>query len=374
MAADPASIPPSHSTDWANPRTRLHSERRTRVLILAAAGLIVVRGTWRTTSARPPGARPTRDRVTFLALRGGAIDRRVRAARSRPRQRKKSSRLRVAGNGPGGGGALPRAHAFEPVLPTDKSRWSTADEALSCNVLAGIDLGQPSASTSADPRRSRRSLSVSNRVRAAFGGLFRRGPQILPRRPTSCSGRPAKAVSKLPASPRSSRSTLIVTPDFDCNGKARSGLACARHPSRQDTSLGFAVGNTDLRVELYPLGFRWSNTRGFSFRRLLWPRVPVAPHLQIRFSHLDTRSSRSAADLFKRRAALARYRRPTIGLSGIRRSSGVSPDSAFELEIQAQRAMRAPSYVTWGLRGRQAIGAAIERRADLRRRLPSRST
>jgi len=139
------------------------------------------------------------------------------------------------------------------------------------------------------------------RVAAAFRVGFGADLKYEPTDPTPDSGRPAKAVSKLPHHTRR-RARHIVTPGL----RAATGKATAR--GSQWCRHQRAVTASSARVRQQPtcgdvpLG-SLGRTSGILFVGSAGPKSPYAPHMKIAFLS-STRGISSDCEYLKRRAAL----------------------------------------------------------------------
>lgn len=349
VASDPASIP-TRLYGWGTPKLDFPLIAEHVSETLAAAGLLV------TPQSLPPAER--------AGLQGQAdtLD-----SVSTDQLRYSLAQFELAGQVfdvalalaemPGGNGALPGI-VLRPILPTQIAVEQPLSESLKLNLRAGVDLGEP----------------FGIYVRPGEVGVrypFQPGtppPQVgfgadfvyQPAAPNVLLGKAGESRLEVGGASVGLALDLIATPDFEFQLKGEtSGLAVVLAVSEQDGFLGALFGNADLRVDV-PLGFRWSNKRGFAFIGSAGLEVTVAPHLQLGFITLDTVHLGALLNLSSDAP-------PSLSIvADVGLSAAIGPIQAaveqigIQLDIQAKRGNAGPFNITVGLRGPAGIGAAID--------------
>jgi uncharacterized protein DUF6603 len=349
IAADPGSIP-ARIYGWGTPQLDFTLIAEHVSYILAAAGLVVVReDLLEEERAGLQGAADTLDRVNSMQLRYSIGEFEVLG-----QTRDVALALLEM---PGGGGALPGL-MLRPVLPTDIAVEQPLTESLKLQLRAGVDLGQPFGIYVRPGEVGVRYPFQPGTPPPSVG--FGADLKYQPATPNVLLGKAGESRLEVAGVSFGIALDIIATPDVELQLKGDcSGLAVVLAVSEQDGFLGSLFGNTDLRVDV-PLGFRWSNKRGFAFVGSAGLEVTVAPHLQIGFLTLDTVHLGALLNLSSGAP-------PSLDIvADVGLSAAIGPIQAaveqigVQLEVQAQRGNAGPFSVTVGLRGPSGIGAAID--------------
>lgn len=258
---------------------------------------------------------------------------------------------------PGGNGKLPGL-ILRPVLPTSIALEQPLTETLDLKLRAGVDLGEPFGIFVRPGEVGVRYPFQPGTPPPSVGF----GADLIyePSTPQVLLGKSGETRLEVAGLSAGLALDLIATPDFELQLQADAkGLAIVLAVSEQDKFLGALFGNSDVRVAV-PLGFRWSNKRGFAFVGSAGLEVTVAPHLKIGFITLDTVHIGALLNL-------STGAPPSLTLvADVGLSAAIGPIACaveqigVQLDFQAKQGNAGPFNITVGLRGPTGIGASID--------------